>query len=418
MKQLLTILLLTASIASAEFTDDCVATAGGRRVTVEPDGSFTLHNLPDGQHLMRIYVTCHRANASVDYGRSDLIEVIAGQRVYVGTFETSDMPFVSVASLRLRSTRSVITSVGTQARITPVATLSNGGQLNLTTRELGTIYTTSNPAIATIDPNGFLTATGIGQVIISASNDGVVGSVLVTVTLGDPRTALVGLVTNSSTATIRVDGQTTDLATGPDGSFRFDGLSTGSPLSLIAYDNTATGPRFASKSDLAPVSGGITDAGFLTLVAATAADIQLILGGDGSADGDSDGLSDLGEFLVGTNATLPDTDGNGTLDGDEDPDGDGLTNAAEIAIGSSPLLADTDGDGFSDTDEQILGTALDDPDSRPKHIARALPISYHNSVRQSPTHAQAAPVSYLNLSQPGAARAPVSPAVRFDNQLP
>jgi hypothetical protein len=188
---------------------------------------------------------------------------------------------------------------------------------------------------------------------------------------------------------------------------------------VVAYDNTATGPRFARKEGLMPVSGGLTDAGILTLAPATQSDIQLILNGDGSGDSDSDGLTDLGEFLAGTNPSLPDSDNNGTNDGDEDFDGDTLSNIAEIANGGNPLLADTDGDGFSDVEELLQGTALDDAASRPPHVARALPVSYHNSrFSGSGNHAQAAPVSYLNQNPQGAARAPISRPVRIDNQVP
>jgi hypothetical protein len=230
---------------------------------------------------------------------------------------------------------------------------------------------------------------------------------------------VVGFVTNSSTATLRVLGQAAEFATGPDGSFRIDGQVASTPLTVFAYDNTATGPRVARKDDLTPVPRGITDAGFLTLAPASTADIQVILGSDGSSDGDFDGLSELGEFLSGTNASNPDSDNNGTNDGDEDFDGDTLSNAVEIAIGGNPLLADSDGDGFSDVEEQLQGTALDDPASRPKHVARALPLSYHNSLfADSANRSQAAPVSYLNLNQQGVPQAPVSRTLRYETQAP
>ncbi|CAN5476655.1 hypothetical protein BH23VER1_BH23VER1_21670 [soil metagenome] len=65
-------------------------------------------------------------------------------------------------------------------------------------------------------------------------------------------------------------------------------------------------------------------------------------------DYDSDGLDDDQEFRLGTNPTVPDTDGDGLLDGEEDATGNYV---AGTNAGSSPLLADTDGDGISDFDE-------------------------------------------------------------------
>jgi hypothetical protein len=65
---------------------------------------------------------------------------------------------------------------------------------------------------------------------------------------------------------------------------------------------------------------------------------------DAAADEDFDGLSNLDEFLAGTELRVRDTDGDGLLDGDE------------VGRGSNPLVADTDGDGLLDKDEVLRGT--------------------------------------------------------------
>jgi len=84
---------------------------------------------------------------------------------------------------------------------------------------------------------------------------------------------------------------------------------------------------------------------------------------DAALDADADGLSNLAEFLAGTDPRLSDTDGDGMPDGWEtrhglcafvaeaaldDPDGDGLVNLEEARFGTDPNLADTDGDGADD----------------------------------------------------------------------
>ena len=79
---------------------------------------------------------------------------------------------------------------------------------------------------------------------------------------------------------------------------------------------------------------------------------------DAAEDEDEDGLSNLEEFVLGSNPNLPDTNGDGLSDYlarrlslsliSTDTDGDGLSNAVEIGLGTSPLSFDTDGDGTSD----------------------------------------------------------------------
>jgi len=81
----------------------------------------------------------------------------------------------------------------------------------------------------------------------------------------------------------------------------------------------------------------------------------------GDAD---DGLTNLEEYLNGTDPNSNDTDNDGLPDGYEvvwgfnplnsgdanaDPDGDGLTNLQEFSGGTNPYDADTDGDGLSDS---------------------------------------------------------------------
>ena len=84
---------------------------------------------------------------------------------------------------------------------------------------------------------------------------------------------------------------------------------------------------------------------------------------DAGGDLDEDDLTNLQEFVGGTNPQNPDTDGDGLRDGEErmihdtdptlaDTDGDGLNDNEELnTTETDPIIADTDGDGLNDGDE-------------------------------------------------------------------
>lgn len=91
---------------------------------------------------------------------------------------------------------------------------------------------------------------------------------------------------------------------------------------------------------------------------------------DPNADYDSDGLTNIEEYNLGTNPASKDTDEDGLSDYDEvnvyktnpnlyDTDGDGIGDGSEIQNGLNPLSTDTDGNGILDGDEVSDKVLLD-----------------------------------------------------------
>lgn len=97
---------------------------------------------------------------------------------------------------------------------------------------------------------------------------------------------------------------------------------------------------------------------------------------DSAEDRDGDTLSNLNEYLAGTDPNAGDTDQDGWSDDRElntegtsptvaDSDRDGIDDADEAQYGADPLNADSDGDGATDGDELTAGTGVLDPLSAP-----------------------------------------------------
>ena len=94
-------------------------------------------------------------------------------------------------------------------------------------------------------------------------------------------------------------------------------------------------------------------------------------------DPDSDALTNLQEFLAGTNPANPDTDNDSMPDGwevtyslnplfndsDVDKDSDGVTNQQEYTAGANPTKSDTDSDGMPDKWEIDNGTNVSSNDA-------------------------------------------------------
>jgi hypothetical protein len=77
---------------------------------------------------------------------------------------------------------------------------------------------------------------------------------------------------------------------------------------------------------------------------------------DATDDEDSDGLNNLWEFKLGLNPHLTDSNNNGVFDPLEDRDQDGLTNISELSTHLTlPDQPDTDDDGLSDGWEILNG---------------------------------------------------------------
>jgi len=290
--------VLAVSPAWAQLGSNCTASLLNRTVQVNADGSFALGNVPSNpQSLYRVRVRCLNPDGSFAQGMSGLLNLSgSGDSVDIGTidFDNFTLPPVSI-STTINEATSSLTTAGQTVHLFTLGTYSDGTQQSLSYPDSGTTYISSNPAVATVDNTGQVTAVSAGNVTITATNEGVVATVQIQV--------------------------------------------------LIALDSDGDG-----MPDDYEIANGFNP----------------FDPSDAGQDADGDGLTNLQEYLLGTNPHNPDTDGDGVPDGlevklgtnplDPDTDHDGLTDGQELALGTNPLNPDTDGDGIPDGIEVRIGT--------------------------------------------------------------
>ncbi|MDM8536732.1 FG-GAP-like repeat-containing protein [Desulfobacterales bacterium HSG17] len=139
-------------------------------------------------------------------------------------------------------------------------------------------------------------------------------------------------------------------------------------------DGVTDGAETAAGTDPLDNSSVDTDADGMPDNWETANDLDPNEPSDAAADTDGDGISNLEEFINGTDPASADTDGDGLDDAaeiaagtdpnDSDSDNDGVSDGAEIAAGTDPLdnsSADTDADGMPDNWETANGLDPNEP---------------------------------------------------------
>src|SRR5579864_7928385 len=167
------LLFLAAATAWGQLDQTCTVSALNRTAPVDANGVWILTNVPAGQGQIRVRATCV-ANGVTRSGQSSLITIPANGVITVGDNSFAQLTPIPT-QLTLTAPIISLSTAGQQVQLTATATYPDASQADVTPGTTGTGYRSSNPAIATVDPNGVVTALLSGVVMISALQEGALG---------------------------------------------------------------------------------------------------------------------------------------------------------------------------------------------------------------------------------------------------
>jgi hypothetical protein len=169
------------SVAMAQLNQNCTVAVLNRTVQVNPDGSWVLPNIPANFGQVKARATCVQ-NGQTIFGESGFFTVPPNGAVNLPAITlgvTTPVPTsLSIAPV------SSLTTTGQTAQLAVTATYPDGSLKDVTAGSIGTNYTISNSAIASITADGLVTAVSSGTVVIQATNDGATGIITIQVLLG------------------------------------------------------------------------------------------------------------------------------------------------------------------------------------------------------------------------------------------
>lgn len=169
----LLLVLSLATTAHAQLDEHCTVAVLNRTVQVKPDGTWVLPNIPANFGQVRARATCVE-NGMTRSGESALFSIPANGSANVPRIQLDAVTPIP-SSLSLSAPRTTLTTAGETVQVTVTARFPDGSTQDVSAGSTGTNYVISNPAVATISPDGLVTAVASGTVIISALHEGALG---------------------------------------------------------------------------------------------------------------------------------------------------------------------------------------------------------------------------------------------------
>lgn len=259
----------------------------GQFLAVASDGRFFVENIaapdqfgaggpgtaPDflSDDFLRI-VGFRTQGGTTQWVHSDQFQITQGETYLVGDLTLTDVPPPFPEAVRVESSASALCE-GETLQVSTIGTLLDGSDLDVTSRAAGTVYRTSNPAIASVGENGLVAGLAPGTVLIVATNEGATAVKQFVVTSpSDPLTTVMGFVQlpgggRAAGADVRISGLPFQTVAASNGSYSFTGVPTvGLPTITVRAQAIVGGSVFVGHSAaVVRQPGGLTDAGIIVL---------------------------------------------------------------------------------------------------------------------------------------------------------
>ncbi|MBR9911261.1 MAG: hypothetical protein GYB33_13010 [Gammaproteobacteria bacterium] len=277
-----TFFALVANLSfAAELNENCVVNILNRTVQVSPAGGWSLPNVPSNIGGVRARATCISPAGETDTGQSSFFTVIANGITRVEQIQFAE-EVVSASGISFSDNSTIeFFNLGYNYQLALSAQYPNGDEVDISRSESGIVYSVTNPAVATISSDGFITSIGNGTALITASFDGLIATRIIRV----------------AAAGSDVDGDGL-----PDEYEVANGLNPSDPIDAFEdQDNDGLSALEEYNLGTNPLR----------------------------ADTDGDGINDGEEVVAGADGYIT----NPLL---ADSDGDGLSDGVEVAVGSDP----------------------------------------------------------------------------------
>lgn len=161
--------------------DSCVVSVLNRTAPVDEAGAWVLPNVPSGIGQVRVRATCVDEGVTRS-GQSGFFTVPQDGVIRVGEIDF-DAPAAVPERIVLSAPSTTLGQPGETVALRALAEYPGGATADVTASVLGTNYTISNPAVATVSPDGVVTAVASGTVIVLAANEGASGFLTLKVVL-------------------------------------------------------------------------------------------------------------------------------------------------------------------------------------------------------------------------------------------